>query len=379
MRYNWQQEDWPDFRYDLSGMDGLFLIWAEKTGRLNGMMSALPDSLQTDAMVDLMVAEAMKTSEIEGDYISRHDVRSSICKELGLTPYSEKISDARAQGVGRLMVEVRRTFHESLTDTTLLHWHRVLLAAQYAFNPEMLGQWRTHTDAMQVVSGSPGNITVHFEAPPSSRVPEEMARFITWFNRTAPGGSEEIRPAPVRAAIAHLYFESIHPFEDGNGRIGRAIAEKALFQGMNAVAVLSLSQTIEADKKRYYDALETAQKFNDITPWIHYFVSIILAAQIQAEDHIRFIVRKAGFFDRFKPVLNERQLKVIRRMLEEGPSGFEGGINARKYGAITGASKATATRDLQHLLEINALIQTGGGRSTRYDLNLEEKPGHSLF
>ena len=181
-----------------------------------------------------------------------------------------------------------------------------------------------------------------------------------------------MKKAPIRSAIAHLYFETIHPFEDGNGRIGQAIAEKALTQGAGRPVLMSLSHTIEANKKAYYDALERAQRSNDITDWIQYFVNTILIAQSEAEDQIDFTLKKVKFFDRFKDKLSERQCKVIKRMLEEGVKGFADGVNASKYGSITKISKATATRDLQALLEIGALIPfgEGGGRSTKYAVNL---------
>lgn len=225
---------------------------------------------------------------------------------------------------------------------------------------------------MQVISGPLGKQKVHFEAPPSNRVPKEMDQFIKWFNETAPGGSKEMKKGPIRSAIAHLYFETIHPFEDGNGRIGRAIAEKALTQGAGRPVMMSLSNTIEANKKAYYVTLEKAQRSNEITDWIQYFTNTILTAQSEAEEQIDFTLKKAKFFDHFKNKLNERQLKVIKRMLEEGPKGFAGGINASKYGSLTKISKATATRDLQTLLEMGALIPfgKGGGRSTKYEVNL---------
>jgi len=195
-----------------------------------------------------------------------------------------------------------------------------------------------------------------------------MSNFIDWFNTTAPGGSIEIKKAPVRAAIAHLYFETIHPFEDGNGRIGRAIAEKALSQTLGRPVLLSLSRTIKADKQSYYQALAQAQKSNDLTLWIAYFVEIILKSQ--AITLVHFILKKSKFFDRFKDVLNERQIKAVRKMLDAGPDGFEGGMSAKKYMSITHVSKATATRDLQHLSELEVLTLAGGGRSTHYMLNI---------
>jgi len=223
---------------------------------------------------------------------------------------------------------------------------------------------------MQVVSGAIGREKIHFEAPPSIKVKKEMRQFIQWFNDTAPGGKKEITKAPVRAAIAHLYFESIHPFEDGNGRIGRAIAEKAFSQTIGRPVLMSLSQTIEADKKLYYKALENAQRSNEITEWITYFVHAIFKAQLKAKEMITFTLKKTKFLDRFKEQLNARQLKVIERMLRE-PDGFKGGMTAKKYTSITKVSKATATRDLQELTAFGAIESIAAGRSTHYRLKMD--------
>ena len=367
MIYNWQQSDWLDFKYDLSGVEEALFDFAEQTGHVSGILKAMPEDIRMEAVIDIMVVEAIKTSEIEGEYLSRQDVVSSIRNNLGLNQTPEATKDKMAQGAGELMADARKTYADALTEEKLFAWHKMLLKEQKRIN---IGMWRSHEDPMQDISGALGKEKVHFEAPPSSRVPEEMTRFIQWFNDTAPGGANEIKKAPVRSAISHLYFETIHPFEDGNGRIGRAIAEKALSQTLGRPVLLSLSRTIEADKKSYYSALEQAQKSNDITPWVEYFVSVILKSQEQAISLVNFILKKSKFFDRFKNVLNERQIKVIRRMLDAGPEGFERGMNARKYTSITKASKATATRDLQQLLELEVLIQEGGGRSTRYLLNI---------
>jgi Fic family protein len=261
------------------------------------------------------------------------------------------------------MVTVRRTWQERLTKETLFSWHRMLMKGERRV---LVGNWRKHQEPMRVVSGAIGHEKVHYEAPPSEQVPKEMATYIQWFN----GRAHEIKQAPVRSALAHLYFESIHPFEDGNGRIGRALAEKALSQGLKRPSLLSLSRTIEHHKKAYYGALEKAQKSADVTDWIHYFVGMALDAQIATEKQVGFILSKTKFFDLHKDQLNDRQSRVIQRMLAEGPAGFEGGMNARKYISIAKTSKATATRDLQALVEIGVFIPIGDGRSTRYELNL---------
>ena len=367
--YNWQQSDWPNFTYNLSGLEDELFSIAEKVGRVTGKWQALPEDTQQEAVINMMVAEAIKTSEIEGEYLSRKDVLSSIRKNLGLHGETEYIKDRRAAGVAELMIDVRNTCDEPITKEKLFSWHRMLLEGSEGFK---VGVWRTHKESMQVVSGAIGKEIVHYEAPPSSRVPQEMQQFITWFNDSAPEGKKGIRLAPVRSAIAHLYFETIHPFEDGNGRIGRAVAEKALSQGIGRPVLLSLSETIESNKRDYYDALKKAQRSNEVTDWVQYFVQTVLDAQSQAEELVDFTLLKAKFFDRYRDQLNDRQLKVINRMLDEGPDGFEGGMNARKYINITKTSKATATRDMQHLMEIGAFKRLGkaGGRSTRYQVNL---------
>lgn len=368
-KYNWQQPDWPHFRYDLSAVYETLFSIAEKIGFISGKLERLPENLQTEAMINLMVEEAIKTSAIEGEHISRLDIRSSIKNKLGLHQKIVRVHDKRAQGIAELMLDVRNTFKQPLTETKLFDWHLMLLSGSFNTNLR-LACWRTDEEPMQIVSGHHGKWIVHYEAPPSRDVSKEMKRFIRWFNDTAPDKPQAIKFAPVRAAIAHLYFESIHPFEDGNGRIGRAIAEKALSQGFGYPVLISLSQAIEAEKKTYYAALHAGSKSNELTAWIQYFVNMVLSAQIEVEAQINFFVKKSVFFDTFKDILNERQLKVVQRMMQAGVKGFEGGMSAKKYMVITAASKATATRDLQHLFAIKALRQIGSGRSVRYELNL---------
>lgn len=339
----------------------------EESAHLGGIVSVLPEGIQTETLLSIMLAEAIKTSEIEGEFLSRPDVLSSIRNNLGLNTRHDKIKDKRAKGIGELMVAVRNTFDERLTNEMVFSWHAMLMKYNTRIN---IGTWRSHEEPMQVVSGTVGKEKVHFEAPPSSKVPAEMKKFIAWFNDTAPGAKKEIRNAPVRAAIAHLYFESIHPFEDGNGRIGRAIAEKALFQTAGRPLLLSLSQIIESGKSDYYRGLEKAQRSNEVTEWIRYFVDVVVQSVIWARNTVEFTLKKSRFFDSFKDHLNDRQTKAIRRMMDEEPEGFVGGMTTKKYMSITKASKATATRDLQLLVELAILIPSGGGRSVHYTLSL---------
>ncbi len=367
MQYNWQRRDWPDFRYDLSGLEEKLIQLAEGQGRISGMVKALPEDFQLESLIDVMVAEAMKTSAIEGEHLSREDVLSSLRNQLGLNRFPEKIKDKRARGVARLMVAGRESYAKPLTEKMLFDWHRMVMEP---FANLRKGQWRSGPEPMQIISGPVGREVVHFEAPPSSEVPGEMKRFIGWFNQTAPGKERAILHAPVRSAIAHLYFETIHPFEDGNGRVGRALSEKALSQGAGKPVLLSLSAAIAADRQAYYDALKAGQRTNEITPWICYFVHTIFNAQELVTRQIDFTIAKSRFFDRFSARINSRQEKVLNRMFEAGPDGFKGGMSARKYVSIAKVSKATATRDLQELANMGALIMVGRGRNTRYELNI---------
>lgn len=367
MIYNWQQHDWPKFTYNQDVVEDLLLIYLRNAGRLEGALNAMTDTDQVETVIQIMVTEAMKTSEIEGEFLSRIDVASSIRNNLGLSDKTERIKDLRARGIAEIMIDVRNTYAKELSEQKLFQWHKALLSH---VNNIVVGGWRTHEDPMQIVSGALGKENVHFEAPPSNQLPKEMAQFLNWFNASAPNQQHVIKHAPIRAAIAHIYFESIHPFEDGNGRIGRAIAEKALSQTTGHPQLISLSATIEKDKKAYYQALEKGQRSNEITDWVFYFVELIVKAQADAKELINFTLQKSKYFDYFKDKLNTRQLKVINRMLKEGVDGFQGGMNASKYMRITKTSKATATRDLQALLELKAVTIEGQGRNTRYHLNL---------
>lgn len=363
MKYNWQQADWPNLRYDLIAVEADLLAFADKAGQASGVLKALPEGARNEAIMDVMISEAVKTSEIEGQYLSRKDVMSSIRNQLGFNTVAEKVRDKASQGTAELMVNVRTTWDKPLSQRMLFDWHKMLFKGESA---DWVGKWRKGDEPMQVVSGAIGKEKIHYEAPPSDRIKDEMKAFVQWLNKSR----NEITHAPVRSALAHLYFESIHPFEDGNGRIGRAISEKALSQGLGRPALLSLSRTIEANKKAYYGALETAQKSNEVTEWIIYFARMVLEAQNDAEKLVDFVLRKTRFFDQHRDQLNQRQLRVIQRMLEEGPDGFQGGMNARKYISLTKTSKATATRDLQALVALGIFIPKGGGRSAGYEMAL---------
>jgi Fic family protein len=368
MAYHWELADWPDFRYDEAEIAPAIAKFTYEAAQLIGAVAVLPGGIQLNAIAETLVQEAIKTSAVEGQFLSREDVMFSIQANLGIG-HQEVIKDKNAKGIADLMVLVRNTYSEPLSEKALFEWHKHIFPKSIGIN---VGEWRSGQEPMQIVSGTIGKESVHYVAPPSHVVPSEMDEFIRWFNDTAPGGSREISSGPIRAAIAHLYFESIHPFEDGNGRIGRALAEKAIAQNVGQPLLLSISSVIEANRGAYYKALQTASLGLELTPWINYFIQVLIQALKDSRRLVALTLAKTRFFDRYANKLNARQHKVITKMLNQGVSGFEGGMNARKYSRITGASKATATRDLQDLREKGILILHGGGRSTRYELQLEE-------
>lgn len=366
MAYIWEQKEWPNFTWDAGAVDQNAYAYALEASSLVGEVKHLSEDEKTDALIDLMVSEAVKTSQIEGENFDREDVRSSIRNQLGLNKTPETVRDPKANGVAALMISVREHFAEPLSEERLCEWQDKIIVGQIERSKLDVGQWRTNPEPMQIVSGAIGREKVHYEAPPSERIPSEMARFIEWFN-----GSRDLKGA-VRAGVAHLYFESIHPFSDGNGRVGRAISEIALSQELGHPALLSLSTTIEGQRNDYYDALSRASQGGlDITEWLVWFTGLVLQSQRQAKRQIDFVLSKARFWDSFESKLNHRQAKVLARMFREGPNGFEGGMSAQKYSKITDCSKATATRDLAELLNMGAFHKLeGGGRSTRYDVVL---------
>lgn len=367
MTWNWQQPDWPTFQWDrtrISAAEEKFLLAA---GVAIGSLKHLGEHEHNQIMVELMSGEAVTTSAIEGEVLSRPSVQSSILRQLGLaSPHTGRVMPAE-QGIAEMMVDLYRSFSEPLSDEMLLNWHRMVTAGRKDLAD--IGRYRTSGEPMQIVSGPIGAPKVHFEAPPSKRVPAEMKRFIAWFNRTAPRGADPI-PAVTRAGTAHLYFESIHPFEDGNGRIGRAIAEKAMTQSFGQPVLVSLATSILANQKKYYEALERANRKNEITEWLAWFAEIALEAQNRSIALVEFVIAKTKLLDRLRGQINERQQKAILRLFREGPDGFKGGLSAGNYSTITGASPATTTRDLAGLVEKGALLRTGERKHARYALNL---------
>lgn len=366
MKWNWQQSDWPNFTWKkhlLTKAEALFLLEA---GSVVGTTKHLSSSDKEQLTVELMSTEAVTTSEIEGEILNRESVQSSIRRQLGLTTDKRQVEPAE-QGIAEMMVNLYRSFNVPLIDEILFAWHRMLMNGRRDIKD--IGSYRTHKEAMQVVSGALGSMNVHFQAPPSSQVPTEMKRFIQWFNCTAPTGSNPL-PALTRSGIAHLYFVSIHPFEDGNGRIARALSEKSLAQSLGLATLTALAATILIKQSDYYDALEEANKKNEITSWLTWFSATAIEAQKRAMGQVEFLIEKTKLLDRLRGQLNARQENALVRMLQEGPSGFKGGLNAGKYIALTKASAATTTRDLIDLVAKKALIRTGEHRHARYHVNI---------
>ncbi|MFC4216270.1 Fic family protein [Pseudophaeobacter arcticus] len=368
MAWNWTLPGWPDFRYDASALESFEQKFLLSSGEILGAVHHVSQPAREQLRIELLSEEAMQTSAIEGEILDRLSVQSSLRRHLGLAPDSYP-SKPREQGVAEMMVDVYSGFADLLRHETLFRWHRMLLSHDRQL--ETIGAYRQHAEAMQIVSGRFDRPTIHFEAPPSARVMPEMERYAAWFNKTRPEGTEPL-PALTRAGLSHLYFESIHPFEDGNGRLGRALAEKSLAQNIGQPTLIALAFTIEKERKAYYALLEQHQKTLDVTAWLIWFAEIVLTAQQVTLDRVGFFINKARFYDRHRDQLNARQAKVIARMFREGPGGFKGGLSAENYLKITGTSRATATRDLQDLVEKGAFSRTGERRHTRYGLNIDQ-------
>jgi Fic family protein len=366
MRWNWQQPDWPNFRWNSEALAALEARFLQQSGVVIGVVKHLGEEDRTSVVLDVMTDEAMKTSQIEGELLNRDSVQSSLRREFGLETERRRIPPAE-RGIAEMMMALYRGFADPLTEEVLSDWHRMVLSGRS--DVDAVGRYREHEDAMQVVSGPLHKPNIHFEAPSSHAMSQEMAQFLGWFAACGPGGKTPL-PGLTRSGLAHLYFVSIHPFEDGNGRIGRAISEKALSQAIGQPSLIALSQTIQRKRSAYYDALEAANKGNEITDWLVYFAQTVLEAQEHSLALIDFLLEKTRFHDRFRGRLNPRQEKAIARMFREGLEGFKGGLSAANYITITDTSRATATRDLQELVALGAMGQTGTLRSTRYHLIL---------
>jgi Fic family protein len=362
MKWNWQLPEWPHFKYDksvIAEMEKKFLINA---GGECAYLKTLDAEERHHFTAEILSIEGVESSKIEGELLERESLQSSIKRHFGLKTAKRHIGH-KEKGMADLLCHAYESFNEPLTHEALGYWHSLLFSGDGRLEDH--GQYRTHEEPMQIVSSRYGVQRVYFEAPPSNKVPNEMQAFVYWFNEES---MQE--PVLVRASVAHVYFESIHPFEDGNGRIGRAIVEKSLSQRVGQPLLLALSIEIDKQKKRYYEELEKCNRSLNVSDWIVFFSEIIINAQNESIRLLKFLINKSKLMTALSGQLNQRQEKVLLRIFAEGVDGFKGGLSAENYISIAKTSRATATRDLNNLIEKNALIKTGLLRHTRYYLNL---------
>lgn len=363
MTYIHELADWPNLRWSNEQLAQPLADVRHRQGRLIGHMEALGFPLREEAVLQALTEDVIKSSEIEGEVLDREQVRSSIARRLGMDMGGLVEADRHVEGVVEMMLDATQNYAQALTAERLFGWHAALFpTGRSGMSRITVGAWRiAESGPMQVVSGPIGRERVHYEAPASERLDEEMSRFLEWFETAAPD--------PVlKAGIAHLWFVTIHPFDDGNGRIARAIADLALARAEGtAQRFYSMSAQIRTERKAYYDMLERAQKGDlDITPWLSWFIGCLARAFDGAETILASVMRKARFWESVAgQPLNDRQRKVINRLLD----GFEGKLTNAKWAAITRASSDTALRDINDLVRRGILVkEPGRGRSTSYSL-----------
>jgi Fic family protein len=367
MAYIWQQPEWPDLRWDDHTLAKLLARVSREEGRLLGKMEGLGFDLRSEAHLRTLTEDVVKSSEIEGEKLEREQVRSSIARRLGMDVAGLVAADRTVDGVVEMMLDATGDYRTPLTADRLFAWHASLFpTGRSGMRTIKVGGWREDTGGpMQVVSGSVGREKVHYEAPPAKRVPGEMKKFIAWFAKPS-----DIDPLLV-AGVAHLRFVTIHPFDDGNGRIARAIADMALARSEGTgQRFYSMSAQIRHERNDYYDILERTQKGDvDVTGWQTWFLECLLRAIEAAQETLSAVLTKARFWERFaKEPLNERQIQVLNRLLD----GFEGKLTSSKWAKLAKTSQDTAHRDITDLVARGALRKDeGGGRSTSYSLNTE--------
>jgi Fic family protein len=360
MHWIWELPDWPHFTYTPGVIDEQERRFLLEAGQLHGYLAHLNTKDIDWLTVETLTEEAMNTAHIEGEILNRDSLRSSLLNHLGLS--RQRVNQTGAEtGMTRLMMSVYRDFKAPISHDTLNEWHLMLTVSRRDLM--QVGSYRSTSDPMQIVSGYASRRHVHYEAVPTKQVMPEMDAFIQWVN------ASEMTLAPLtRAALAHLYFECIHPFEDGNGRIGRALVDKILAQTLGRATLISLSRIIEMDKKTYYAALEKQNHSLAIDDWLRYFASVVIDAQRYTHQLVNFLINKAKLFERLAAGANERQLKVIKRLSKAGPAGFKGGLSAKNYIRIAQTTASTATRDLQDLVEKGILKREGERKGARYYL-----------
>ena len=365
--YLWEQPDWCAFTWDERSVSPLLAQVSREQGRLLGKMEALGFDLRSEAHLRTLTQDVVKSSEIEGETLDTDQVRSSIARRLGIDVGGLVPADREVEGVVEMMLDATGNYAEPLTEERLFGWHAALFpSGRSGMRKIRVGHWRDDRDgAMQVVSGPMGKGKVDYEAPPAERVPGEIASFLSWFEQ--PGGIDPL----LVAGLAHLWFVTIHPFDDGNGRIARAIADLALARSeQSRQRFYSMSAQIRRERNDYYRALQRTQKGAlDVTAWQTWFLECLLRALDGARETLGSVIEKARFWERFaKEPLNKRQIKVLNRLLE----GFEGKLTSSKWAKIAKCSQDTAYRDILDLIDRGALQKApGGGRSTSYSLITE--------
>eukprot|EP01037_Dinobryon_pediforme_P015009 gene15009-15148_t len=364
MTYIHELRDWPNFHWSHEKLASRLAAVRHRQGRLIGKMEGLGFQLRAEAVLQSLTEETIKSSEIEGEILDREQVRSSIARRLGLDVGGLAPVDRHVEGVVELMLDATQNFAGRLTKDRLLDWHAALFpTGRSGMSRIEVGAWRTEKSGpMQVVSGPFGRERVHYEAPDAARLDREMNAFLAWFN-----GKDQIDPV-LAAAVAHLWFVTIHPFEDGNGRIARAITDMALARSEDSPRrFYSMSAQIRVERKAYYDILEATQRGNlDITKWLDWFLGCLDRAFEGAEVILASVLQKAKFWEAHASArLNDRQRLVLNRLL----NGFEGKLTSSKYAALVKTSQDTASRDIDDLMKQGLLVKDpGGGRSTSYSL-----------
>lgn len=365
----YEQKDWPDFIWDDKALASLLADTRHRQGRLLGKMGALGFAVRQEASLNILTTDVVTSSAIEGEKLNTEEVRSSIARRLGIPLQDDKPVGRDVEGIVEMMLDATQNFDALLDAERLFGWHAALFpTGRSGMHRITVGAWRpAEAGPMQVVSGPIGRETVHYEAPEASRLESEMAQFLSWFE------SDQGLDPVLKAGIAHLWFVTVHPFEDGNGRIARAIADMALARADGTSSrFYSMSKQIEQERKEYYIQLERQQKGNvDITPWLSWFLNCLGRAVDNAEETLASVLFKAELWNRINPdPVNDRQRLIINRMLED----FKGHMTTSKYAKLAKCSPDTALRDMRELVARNILIQNpGGGRSTSYRLLSEEE------
>jgi Fic family protein len=356
--------DWPQFRWDDRGLAAPLSAARHLQGRVVGQMEALGFRVREEAVLRTLTEDVLKSSEIEGDKLDADQVRSSVARRLGIDIGGLQPADRHVEGVVEMMLDATQHYDQPLTAERLFGWHASLFpTGRSGMHRITVGTWRVdRTAPMQVVSGPVGRERVHFEAPVAARLEQEMRRFLEWFN------SGTTTEPVLKAALAHLWFVTIHPFDDGNGRIARAIADMALARSEGSSRrFYSMSGQIRDERSEYYRILEQTQRGTmDVTPWMEWFLGCLSRAIEGAQAALSGVIEKARYWEKLRDVpLNERQRLVINRLLE----GFEGKLTTSKWAALTKSSNDTALRDIQQLVERGVLVRdAAGGRSTSYSL-----------